>query len=409
MRTRVRYLVKKPGGKGGSPLFYWRPSQELAAAGWKHRRLSDDEAEATGQAEAINANVDAWRKGEPVAGGPKSAAKQGPRAAPGTIEALIYDYKRSRWWDKLARATQKSYEIFFKRIIAWAGDQLARSITPRAVQAFYELQFRRTEGKGKNRRVIETPARAAAAVRVLRLLLQVGIRMGYLTKNPALKPGMSLKRQREPQLWSPDQVLHLVAVADRLGWHSVGTVVLLNEWLGQRQEDLLKAPPWKGGPMKLRQSKTGRTVMLPIHLVPHLVQRLQAEAKRPGALTSLTHLLVHETTGKAWHPYTFRAVFSVVREAAVAGVPADKVLGLPEIPAMPSCEGLLFRELRHTAVTRLHEAEVDELGIASVTGHTAGSVKMILDRHYLVRTQKGAEQAFKKRLAAQVKGEAEDG
>lgn len=36
-----------------------------------------------------------------------------------------------------------------------------------------------------------------------------------------------------------------------------------------------------------------------------------------------------------------------------------------------------------------------------VTGHTPGSVRAILDRHYLVRTGKAAERAFKARLEAE--------
>jgi len=52
-------------------------------------------------------------------------------------------------------------------------------------------------------------------------------------------------------------------------------------------------------------------------------------------------------------------------------------------------------------VTRLHEAHVDEQGIAGITGHTPGSVRAILDRHYIVRTAKAAEGAFRKRLAAE--------
>jgi hypothetical protein len=52
-------------------------------------------------------------------------------------------------------------------------------------------------------------------------------------------------------------------------------------------------------------------------------------------------------------------------------------------------------------VTRLHEAGVDEQGIAGITGHAPGSVRAMLDRHYIVRTAKAAEGAFRRRLAAE--------
>lgn len=47
---------------------------------------------------------------------------------------------------------------------------------------------------------------------------------------------------------------------------------------------------------------------------------------------------------------------------------------------------------------------MDDLGISGITGHTPGSVRAILDRHYLIRTTKAAERAFRKRLAAEGEG-----
>jgi hypothetical protein len=66
---------------------------------------------------------------------------------------------------------------------------------------------------------------------------------------------------------------------------------------------------------------------------------------------------------------------------------------------LAACADLRFMELRHTAVTRLHEPGVDELGIAGVTGRTPDSVKAILARHYLFRTAVAGENAVRKRLA----------
>lgn len=68
-------------------------------------------------------------------------------------------------------------------------------------------------------------------------------------------------------------------------------------------------------------------------------------------------------------------------------------------PEIERCR-LRFAELRHTAVTRLHESGVDDLGISGVNGHTPATAKAILDRHYLIRTEKAAKRAFRMRLAA---------
>jgi len=392
---RVRHLVEKRRGDG-SARFYWQPSAELRACGWRLQRLPDDRAEAAARAEALNAEVDAWRRGEASPHAPPAAQKR--RApAPGTVAALIRDYRASRWWRDLAPATRRHYGWALEAIEDWAGDMPARAITPPAVQAWHESLRRRVEGRGRARRVVETPAKAAAALRVLRLLLQVGVRLGYCSSNAAARPGIAVERQREPVLWRPDQVEHMVRVADALGWRSVGTAILLNSWIGQRVADVLGLPPWspEGGALVFRQGKTGRRVALPIGLVPALVERLRAEAERPGAVRSPTHLLLHDRTGRPWNLSTFEHVFAEVREAAVRGVPEAG------LPPMPDCAGLLFRELRHTAVTRLHEAGVDDLGIAGITGHTPGSVRAVLDRHYLVRTERAAAEAFRRRLEAE--------
>lgn len=280
------------------------------------------------------------------------------------MAALIRDYQRTRFWDGLAPATKRSYQPCLDAIEKWAGDTQARAITTVAVEAFYQAHLRRMEGRGRGQRVIETPAMAAAILRVLRLLLGVGERLGYLPKgkNPATRPGISLRRQREPRLWSPAAVAQMVAAADRLGWRSIGTAILLNEWVGQREADLLALPPWQGGGIHLRQGKTGRQVILPVHLVPHLVERLAAESQRQvvvrlppraGDAPRRATLLRHERTGLEWNPHTFRHVLADMREAAAKGLPATA--DAPALDPMPECEGLIFMELRHTAVTRLHE------------------------------------------------------
>jgi integrase len=354
------------------------------------------------KAEQLNAEVDAWRAG---AATPHAAApKRGKAAAPGSVEALVAAYKRSRWWGKLGAATQRHYGWALDAIVAWAGDQPARAITPPAVQAFYEAQLRRVEGVGRKRRVIETPAKAAAAVRVLRLLLQVGVRLGYVTSNAGIRPGITLHRARDPIVWTPDQVRHMAATADQLGWRSMATAILLNEWIGQREADVLALRPWavEAEALRIRQGKTGRTVVLPVHLVPHLVARLKAERERDGAVISPDCLLLHEGTGQPWNEHTFRHVFSSVRAAAAAGIRDDD--GAELLPPMPSCADLRFMELRHTAVTRLHGAGCDALAISRITGHAPKSAQAIIDRHYLGESEEGAAEAFRRRLAKEGQG-----
>lgn len=376
-RHQTRHLVEKAGAQG--PRWFWQPSEKLRAQGWRQHRLAATTlAEAMALAEAHNAELDAWRL-QQGQGAPKK------RQPAGSVAAMITAYQASKWWPAGER-TRKDYRLYLAQIADWAGDMPARAITPRAVQAFHDAMASRTEGKGRARRVITTPARAAAAVRVLSALLSAGKRLGFVEHNTALRAGIKATRQRDPVLWTRAQIDHLVATADAMGWHSQGTAMVLNFWCGQRQADILALPPYRieQGAIVLKQGKTGRRVSLPVHLVPEMVTRLEAQRTRANTLASATHLLLHETTGRPWQSYTFTHTFAEIRAKAAE--------------SMPSVANLQWMELRHTAVTMLKAAGLDALAISSITGHTAQSVQAILDKHYLIRTAAAAEEAFKARL-----------
>lgn len=412
-RKRIRYLTERPGPTG--PRYFWQPAAALRAQGWKLTRLPDSFAAAVAMAEDLNARLDAWRAGTgegpggaaPVAAGTKGGGSTAPRATPGSVDALIVAYKASRFWHGLAPKTQQGYLWCLAAISKWSGDAPASAITAPLVQRFYESLMTSGTRSAEHR---ATPAKAAAVIRVLRLLLEAGrkleVRTGqpFVTLNPATRPGLEVVRRREPRLWSAEDVAAMVAAADRLGWRSIGSAILLNSWIGQRQSDVLTLPRWDvaGGELAFRQGKTRRNVALPVHLVPALVERLQGEAARPGAVLSPTHAFVHEGTGKPWQPDTFRHVFAEVRAEAVA--PSAKAIA-EGVKPRPECAGLWFMELRHSAVTRLHEAGVDALGIAGITGHTEAGVQAILGRHYLIRTSKAAARAFRARLADEAGGQ----
>lgn len=406
MATRkIRYFVEKPGRHG--TRYFWQPSVQMRVAGWLPVRLPDAPAGAIAEAERLNAQLDAWRQGATI--DPTTTPFRTPRratptrkaaATPGSIDALIRDYQASRFWQTLAVDTRNSYQANLDLISTWAGDAPVRAITPVAVQSFHDsLAVKTITGDNGKKRRVATPAKAAAAIRVLRLLLTNARRLGYLAAgdgNAASRPGLT-GTTSTARLWSPAAVAAFVAMADHLKWPSIGTAVFLDVWLGQRQNDVLTLarPDVVDARITLRQSKTGAVVALPVHLVPALQARLQAEIDR--ARTRAPHaatLLVCEATGRAWKRDHFRHIFHDIRAAAITG---DSDAGLPPCPELA---GLQFRWLRHTAVTRLAEAGCTIPEIASISGHSLAAVEQILQR-YLVRTANLAEAAFRKRLAAE--------
>ena len=146
--------------------------------------------------------------------------------------------------------------------------------------------------------------------------------------------------------------------------------LLLALWTGQRQGDLLRLPwsAYDGKHIRLRQSKTGARVVIPVGAP--LKAALDATPKR-------STIILTNSDGKPWTPDGFRASWGKACKAA--GV-----------------VGVTFHDLRGTAVTRLALAECTEAEIVTITGHSLRSVRAIIDTHYLSRDPALGESAIRK-------------
>lgn len=127
---------------------------------------------------------------------------------------------------------------------------------------------------------------------------------------------------------------------------------------------------YDGSHIRLRQSKTGVRVQIPVGAPLKAVLDAAAKTKR-----SPTILLTSE--GRPWTPDGFRASW---------GKACDKA----------RIVGVTFNDLRGTAVTRLALVECTEAEIATITGHSLRDVRSILDAHYLNRDHALAESAIRK-------------
>jgi integrase len=388
-RLKIRYFVAKGGDRG--TRYYWQPAAKLNAGGWRTVRLPDDRQGAILEAEKLNAALDAWRNGTAEAGAPAGARTA---SAAGTVARLIEAYRASAEFKALAPKTRHGYDYTLGIVGEWAGPEAWSAITPRAVATLYRELAE------------ETPAKAAATVRTVSLLWSWGRR--HLERFPADNPAARQKLkapERGGPLWSPEAVAAFAAAADRARVPSLGTAVVLNEWLGQREGDViaLQRSAYAGGVISLRQSKRGAAVDLPIDLVPRLKLRLEAELDRraydDGEGRPSTTLLVNEATGRPWEENAFRKAFARVRTAAVAAL-----RGAGDGTCADALERLTFMRLRHTAVTRLAEAGCTQSVIAAVTGHTEASIATIIEV-YRVRTRALAASAFRARLERE-RGEA---
>jgi integrase len=195
------------------------------------------------------------------------------------------------------------------------------------------------------------------------------------------KPSNGARGENTPPKWSA-RIL-------RKGAHApehLHLALLLALWTGQRQGDLLRLSwsAYDGTHIRLRQSKGGRRVLVPVgaplkaaldavnpnRTVAALVN-LETRPRRP----SLTILATSEST--SWISDGFRA--SWAKACARAGI-----------------RSLTFHDLRGTAVTRLALSGCSEAEIATITGHSLQGVRAILDTHYLARDPALGESAIRK-------------
>ncbi len=353
------------------------------------RRLPDDPAAAIAAAEALNAQVDGAR----AQTAPRPAASSA--AEPRTVDALILRYRTSDLFRSKAPATRRGYDQCLEKIRAWAGPAPVTSINWARIEKLMAA-------------LSATPAFCNAVVRVLRIILGFAVKLGWLLRNPAERQGLP----PSGLIWPREAVAGFVAVADGLGRHSIGTAVMLNEWIGQRQGDVLRLPRsiWRSGNLAIRQSKTGAGVSLPISRVPAIAARIEEEIARiesRGWSPAPAQLIVDELQGRAYRADHFRHLFAAIRAELARATPYFEVDYLTPGRDMAdpaafriATTSLQFLHLRHTAVTRLAEAGCEIPLISAVTGHSPKSVQEIITR-YLVRTRAQAALAFDRRLAAE--------
>ncbi len=312
--------------------------------------------------------VYAWRGGprlKAAVGTPEFVAEynravQGRETAPAaTMFGLIAAFKASSEFTTKAEKTRKDYHRYLKLIETAFG-----------TMPISALQHPMARGEFKRWRdgFAATPRAADYAWTVLARVLAVAKDNGTIATNVCERGGRLYEADRSDKIWTANDIEAMALKASP----QLGMAMLLGLWTGQREGDLL-ALPWSaydGARLRLKQSKTGRRVVIPCG--KPLREALDAlERKGPFATILLN------TRKQAWTSDGFRASWG--KAAARAGI-----------------VGLTFHDLRGTAVTRLALADCTVPQIATITGHSLKDVEAILDAHYLGRDVKLAETAIRK-------------
>jgi len=136
---------------------------------------------------------------------------------------------------------------------------------------------------------------------------------------------------------------------------------------GQRQGDLLRLTwsNYDGEWIRIRQSKTGRRVMIPVF--QPLKMALDSIAKE-------SPMILLNSEKKPWTSDGFRTSWGKACKKA-------------------KITGLTFHDLRRTAATRLKKVGCT---VEEITGHSIKEVTSILETHYLASAPKLALSAIRK-------------
>jgi hypothetical protein len=336
-KDKIRYLTSRPGAEGELLRHFWQPSAKLVAQGWQLQRVPLDWASytdpdalyaaAAGRAIELNRHLDQTRDAKAL------TAARPPEPVKRTVANLIKAYRLDKAFLDLAPKTRRDYDQCLDRIIAWAGDELIAAIDGASIEDFRAGMSR-------------TPSQCNAVIRVLRLVLNWGMDAKnkmpgggrWTTENAAARPGLT-PAAVSGRIWPRMAVQLFVDKADALDMFGMGTAIVLDEWLGQREADILRMPRTilREGRLIFRQAKgtsvrrgtQGAGVVLPVDRVPVLKSRLAAQLARNKAahkaledkgLDKLIPLNIIQTEeGAAYKADWFRHAFAKVR----AGVEAD--------------------------------------------------------------------------------------
>jgi hypothetical protein len=365
-RRDHRYLM--PIVEGGRTVGYkLAPGPHLRAAGARTLRLkradgswmSFDEARVFRDAEIAR-----------VRQGAQPAALTAPKtlyALWDAYEAHLDQLARDGDDEALAPKTRAFYASMVKPWLAWGGEELVAALDRETIEAEYKAQ-KRARGHSA----------AHAGLRALMAVLAFGFRRRWLDHNPATKLGLA-RPQGRLRLGSPAEMTALVEAAAVLDRRAVGDAIVAGLWTAQRLGDILACDlslQLRGDVIvfgrtaegDFSQAKTGHhqgaTGQAQVKVLPPLAMRL-------GGRTS--GLLAPRPSGKAYTGRLFNDHFREVRAEAMK--------------AQPSLADFEFRDLRDTAVTRLHLAGVDLASIALWSGHSMKSIETMLQKHYLVASR----------------------
>lgn len=266
----------------------------------------------------------------------------------GVLNSILQRFQASTAFTDLAPRTRIDYGKKLRLIERDFGDFPLAALTDKKSRAVFK--------EWRDRMAASSRRQADYAWVVLARVLSWALEDELVDANPCARGGRLYHGTRAEKIWSDEEEAAFNAVASA----ELRLALLLAIYTGQRQGDLLtlKRFAYDGTHIRLRQSKGGVRVKVKVHSTPKAeLDALQRDAE---------DFILLNSHREPWTADGFRSSWAkACRKAGIVGV--------------------TFHDLRGTAVTRLALVGCTEAEIADITGHALGSVRAILDTHYLCR------------------------
>jgi integrase len=205
----------------------------------------------------------AWKGGPPLRGEPGSpefvasynAAVATKAVTPqGVILSLLQGYQSSGEFRELAERTRADYVGHIKASEREFGDFPLSALTDRRTRGIFMAW--------RDRLAVKSRRQADYAWTVLALILAWALDRGLIAANPCERGGRLYRGSRADKIWTADDEAAFLKSAPA----HLHLPLILALWTGQREGDLLRLPwsAYDGTHIRLRQSKTGIRVVIPV-------------------------------------------------------------------------------------------------------------------------------------------------
>ena len=288
---------------------------------------------------------------------------------PASVSGIIAMYKTTNAWTKLKPNSHVTYNQMFNSAL-WRrigkhkspfGSMLANNITNMDAQHLYtQLESDVSEHRARH------------TTKIMKRVFNVAEKLSKVRTNPFRSVELGAETIRDV-LWKEEQVLRFIATADKMGYWSMGTLVLLCYDLCQRPGDMRQIT-WDffdGVGFEFVQEKTG--TKLYVEASPRLASRILPRRNQGGPNDTI---VVYENTGRAYDNRMYNKLANQIRNLAI----------------LPS--KLKIACLRHSGATILGESDATEDQISAVTGHKSRQMLNI----YVKKTKRLAQTAQQKRF-----------